>query len=268
MRIGIIGHGYVGQAVAEAHKYSDEILIKDPKYPDSVSYTDLVGCDAIYVCVPSPCVDPTLEDGRCDSSILEQVLKELLFVLINKPIPIICKTTAPPSVYVRLQKEYPNIVHVPEFLRASNNIIDYQNTEYWPVGGDSYWCTQAKEVIRRGRSYGPNDANYVNMPIQTAALYKYMMNSYLAMKVTFMNEFKQLADAEGASWNDIQYLIKLDTRIGQTHTNVPGADGQYGWGGACFPKDVAAIITEAIDKGLDFELLQRVESINKIHRKL
>lgn len=267
MIIGIIGHGYVGQAVHEAHKYNDKILIKDPKYPDSVEYKDLTKCDAIYVCVPSPCVDPTLEDGRCDSSILEQVLKELLFVLINKQIPIICKTTAPPSVYVRLQKEYPNIVHVPEFLTAANNIRDYQNTGYWPVGGDPYWCVKAKAVIQRGERTSSFPANFVNMPIQTAALFKYMMNSYLAMKVTFMNEFKQLADAEDASWNDIQYLLKLDDRIGPTHTDVPGTDGQYGWGGTCFPKDIAAIITEAIDKGLDFELMQRVETINKTHRK-
>jgi UDP-glucose 6-dehydrogenase len=49
--------------------------------------------------------------------------------------------------------------------------------------------------------------------------------------------------------------------------NVPGPDGQYGWGGGCFPKDVAAIIMEAIDQQLDFELLQRVETINKKHRK-
>lgn len=268
MSIGIIGYGYVGQAVAEAHKHTDKILIKDPKYPDSVSYPDLLDCEAIFVCVPSPCVDPTLEDGRCDTSILEQVLKELLFVLINNPIPIICKTTAPPSVYVRLQKQYPNIVHVPEFLTAANNIKDYQNSEFWAMGGEHKWTKEAKKIMQRGRRTAPFPANFVSMPIQTAALFKYMMNSYLAMKVTFMNEFKQLADAQGSSWNDIEYLIKLDNRIGPTHIQVPGPDGQKGWGGACFPKDVAAIITEAIDKGLDFELMQRVESINKIHRKL
>jgi nucleotide sugar dehydrogenase len=268
MRIGIIGHGYVGQAVAQAHKHSDEIIIKDPKYPDSASYTDLVGCDGIYVCVPSPCVDPTLEDGRCDTTILEQVLRELLFVLIDKQIPIICKTTAPPSVYVRLQEQYPNIVHVPEFLTAANNIADYQTAEYQVMGGHPNWTSKAEVIVRRGRCVNPGGQRFVNVPIQTAALFKYMMNSYLAMKVTFMNEFKQLADTQGTSWNDIKYLLTLDNRIGQTHINVPGSDGQKGWGGACFPKDVAAIITEAIDKGLDFNLMQEVEAVNKIHRKL
>jgi UDPglucose 6-dehydrogenase len=95
-----------------------------------------------------------------------------------------------------------------------------------------------------------------------------MMNSYLATKVTFMNDFKLLADAEGVVWNNLKSLAIMDDRIGYTHMDVPGPDSQYGWGGGCFPKDVAAIIEEAIDHDLDFELLQRVESINKTHRKL
>jgi len=94
-----------------------------------------------------------------------------------------------------------------------------------------------------------------------------MMNSYLATKVTFMNDFKLLADAEGIDWNDVKTLITYEDRIGKSHMDVPGPDGQFGWGGACFPKDIAAIIEESIELGLDFELMQRVESINKKHRK-
>jgi UDPglucose 6-dehydrogenase len=108
---------------------------------------------------------------------------------------------------------------------------------------------------------------FIVVPIKTAALYKYMMNSYLATKVTFMNDFKNLADAEGVDIKDLKYLAGHDDRIGYTHMDVPGPDGQYGWGGGCFPKDIAAIITEAIDLKVDFELLDRVETINKKHRK-
>jgi UDPglucose 6-dehydrogenase len=264
MRIGIIGFGYVGGAIAWAHKDQD-IIIRDPKLKDSAELHKFVDCDAVFVCVPSPCIDPTLEDGRCDTSILEQTLKELLFVLINKQIPIICKTTAPPSVYERLQKEYPNIVHCPEFLTAANNLADYMNTEYFVLGGHYDWCVKARSVIHQGVSVTHNKFHIVG--IKEAALFKYFMNSYLATKVTFMNEFSQLAEAEGVLWNDIKYLAIQDNRIGPTHVDVPGPDGQYGWGGGCFPKDIAAIITEAMGLGLDFELLQRVETINKKHRK-
>jgi len=264
MRIGIIGFGYVGGAIAWAHRDQD-IIIRDPKLKASADLDKFVDCDAVFVCVPSPCVDPTLENGKCDTSILEQTLKELLFVLINKQIPIICKTTAPPSVYARLQKEYPNIVHCPEFLTAANNLTDYMNTEYFVLGGQYDWCVRAREIIHLGVSVTHD--RFIITDIKTAALYKYMMNSYLATKVTFMNDFKLLADAEGIDWNDVKTLITYEDRIGKSHMDVPGPDGQFGWGGACFPKDIAAIIEESIELGLDFELMQRVESINKKHRK-
>ena len=264
MRIGIIGFGYVGGAIAWAHRDQD-IIIRDPKLKASADLNKFVDCDAVFVCVPSPCVDSTLENGKCDTSILEQTLKELLFVLINKQIPIICKTTAPPSVYARLQKEYPNIVHCPEFLTAANNLTDYMNTEYFVLGGQYDWCVRAREIIHLGVSVTHD--RFIITDIKTAALYKYMMNSYLATKVTFMNDFKLLADAEGIDWNDVKTLITYEDRIGKSHMDVPGPDGQFGWGGACFPKDIAAIIEESIELGLDFELMQRVESINKKHRK-
>ena len=95
-----------------------------------------------------------------------------------------------------------------------------------------------------------------------------MMNSYLAAKVTFMNDFKKIADAEGVDIKDLAYLAKHDDRIGTTHMEVPGPDGQYGWGGACFPKDIAAIQMEGLDLGVELELLSRVEDINKKHRKI
>ena len=265
MKIGIIGFGYVGGAIAWSHQ-SIDFVIRDPKLKDSAGLEKFTDCDAIYVCVPSPCVDPTLEDGRCDTSILEQTLKELLFLTINKQIPIICKTTAPPSVYVRLQKEYPNIVYAPEFLTAANNLMDYATTEHVILGGDYDWCVKARQIIKLGLPL--SDEKFTIVDIKTAALFKYMMNSYLATKVTFMNEFAQLAEAEGVLWEDMQYLAARDPRIGITHMAVPGNNGERGWGGACFPKDIAAIITEAMDLGLDFELMQRVETLNKTHRKL
>jgi UDPglucose 6-dehydrogenase len=188
-----------------------------------------------------------------------------LFVNINKQIPVISKVTAPPSVYARLQEQYPNLVYCPEFLTAANNVADYANSNYFVLGGSYDWCVKARTAIHQGVPLVHDQFTIVD--IKTASLYKYMMNTYLATKVTFMNDFKMLADSEGVSWDDLKYLSKADNRIGDTHMNVPGPDGQYGWGGGCFPKDVAAIIMEAIDKNVDFELLDRVETINKKHRR-
>lgn len=264
MKIGIIGFGYVGSAIAWAHR-KHELVIVDPKLPDTAKMSDLLFCDGIFVCVPSPPIDPSLESGVCDTSILEDVLKELMFINITKPLPIICKTTAPPSVYQRLQTQYPNIVYCPEFLTARNHMADYLNSEYQIIGGHTEWCERAYAIIIDGLPKLNDRVVYTD--IKSAALYKYMMNSYLATKVTFMNDFKQLADAEGVHWDELITLTTYDKRIGQTHMDVPGPDGEYGWGGACFPKDVAAICEEAISLGLDFELMQRVETINKKHRR-
>ena len=261
MKIGIIGFGFVGQAIGWAYR-DQNLVIRDPKMQDSASLDTFTDCDAIFVCVPSP----STEDGHCDSSILESVLKELLFVNINNQIPVICKTTAPPSVYKKLHQQYPNIVHVPEFLTQANAVIDYANATYCVIGGEYDWAVKAREVMQLGRKL-PHDRHTI-VNIETAALYKYMMNSYLATKVTFMNEWQELSQAAGVNLDDLRYLASHDNRIGNTHMVVPGPDGEYGWGGACFPKDVAAIIMEAIDLGLDFELLQRVETLNKKHRKL
>ena len=259
MRVGIIGYGYVGKAIAHCYE-KNEVVIRDPKLKKSAELSEFNNCDAVFVCVPSP----SLVDGSCDTSILEQTIHELLFAIINQQIPIICKTTAPPSVYQRLLDQYPNIVHVPEFLTAANHIQDYINTEYVIIGGNKEWCNKALEIINY--HLGTSDEIVKIVDIKVAALYKYMMNSYLATKVTFMNEFYKLAQAEGVDWNKIKEAASYDDRIGMTHMDVPGSDGNYGWGGACFPKDIAAIINEAKSLGLDFKLLENITNINKEHR--
>lgn len=261
MRIGIIGFGHVGGAIAWAHRSLD-LIIRDPKLENSASMDKFNTCDAVFVCVPTP----STEDGHCDTSILEQTLKELLFATINKQIPIICKSTAPPSVYHRLWQMYPNIVHCPEFVTARDANTDYQNSDYFVLGGSQEWCEKAREVIRTGVPMVHE--KFLFTDIKTAAMYKYMMNSYLAMKVTFMNEMHQLAQAEGIDYNNLKELTVYDDRIGYTHMDVPGPDGEFGWGGMCFPKDVAAIQMEAIDLGSPLDLLGRVEDLNKKHRKM
>ena len=261
MKIGIVGYGYVGCAIGWAYKDTD-LVIRDPKIENSAGLDKFVDRDAIFICVPSP----SLKDGSCDTSILELVLKELLFVSIQNPTCVfISKTTAPPSVYKKLQQEYPNLVHSPEFLTQANSIGDYANATYCVLGGNYDWAVKARKVLQFRRRLVQDKHIIVN--IETAALYKYMMNSYLATKVTFMNEFKKLADMEGVNLKDLIHLALHDDRIGATHMEVPGPDGQYGWGGSCFPKDVAAIIKEASNLNVDFELMNSVNSINKQHRQ-
>jgi len=261
MKIGIIGFGYVGRAIQWSLQDND-LIIRDPNLKDSASLDKFVDRDAIFICVPSPSTD----DGYCDTSILEEVLKELLFVSIKNPdCVLISKTTAPPTVYKRLQEQYPNLVHAPEFLTQKNAVLDYANAQYCVLGGDYDWAVKARTAIAKGRKLSPDKHIIVN--IETAALYKYMMNSYLATKVTFMNDFKNLAGSVGVNFKDLIFIASHDSRIGNTHMNVPGPDGEYGWGGACFPKDISAIRIESLKLNTELELLSKVEEINKKHRK-
>lgn len=257
MNIGIIGMGFVGKAVAAANSQFTTI-VNDPLYANSVSLDNFINCNVIYVCVPSP----QLEDGMCDTSILESTLNNLYSVGITN-IPIICKTTAPPSAYAMLHEKYPNIVHCPEFLTAANNITEYVNRTSTILGGNDYWCKQAKNAmfeVNIGHEFVITDIN-------TASLFKYIMNSYLATKVTFMNEFNELATKLGIDWNEIKKCAITDSRIGKTHMQVPGPDGNFGWHGACFPKDISAIMHEAKTNSINMTLLDTIMSTNIQHRK-
>ena len=261
MKIGIVGYGFVGQAVGWAYRNCD-LLIRDPKLKNSAGLDKFIDRDAIFICVPSP----SDSVGRCDTSILEEVLKELLFVSLNNPNCVfISKTTAPSGVYKKLQSQYPNLVHAPEFLTQADAVRDYANASYCVLGGDYDWACKARNVIQEGRKLTHN--KHIIVTIETAALYKYMMNCYLATKVTFMNDFKKIADASGVDIKDLEHLSSHDDRIGNTHMKVPGPDGQFGWGGACFPKDIKAIINEAHDADVSLDLLTQVELINLKHRQ-
>jgi UDPglucose 6-dehydrogenase len=88
----------------------------------------------------------------------------------------------------------------------------------------------------------------------------------MATKVTFMNDIYHLATHLGIEWNEIKEIAKNDPRLGTTHWDVPGPDGEFGFGGACFPKDVAAIVEHGLELGVHLELLDRVEEINKKQR--
>lgn len=255
MKIGIIGLGIVGNAVLQSLVNCNTVTydLKTDNYFDHTLFND---CNAIFVCVPSP----SNENGSCDTSTLTSTIARIS----NKQIPIICKTTAPPSVYVQLLEEYPSVVHFPEFLTAANSITDFLESQYTILGGNNHWCETTETIINHVL---PMLRNIVITDIKTASLFKYLMNSYLATKVTFMNDMAQLATSLGVDWHNIQTLINLDNRIGNTHTNVPGTDGNFGWAGGCFPKDISAIIYEATQQRANLALLTAVNEINKQHRK-
>ena len=258
-KIGIVGYGHIGHAVQWAHRH-DQIIINDPAYSESKPLSEFKNLDAIYICVPSP----SNSDGSCNSEILKNVLKDLYFTNLTSSTVIISHTTAPPSVYQELLKLYPNLVHAPEFITERDAIRDYQNMLWGIFGGNLDWTERARDINRTVRNLKYDYCFLVD--IESASLYKYFSNSFLATKVSIATEWKQLADQFGIDWDIIAWIASSDTRIGSSHLTTPGYDGLPGWAGSCFPKDISAIINEADSNSVDFKLLKFVQNLNNLHR--
>jgi UDPglucose 6-dehydrogenase len=259
--LGIIGLGYVGNAVKNAYKSKqyDLVCVDIDKTKSTHNFDDLFSTDAIFICVPSP----ASEDGSCDASILINTLDKLT----NYNKLIISKTTATPDIYETLSNKFPNLVHIPEFLTANNSINDYADEIDNIIGGDllrQEFIVQAMELTRLGQL--KLRSSYISS-CKEAAFVKYVENSFLATKVVFMNEMALLAEKCNLNWNNVVGLLQKDPRVGLSHCKVPGPDGLYGFGGHCFPKDTSAWLQFANKLGIKLTLLEQAVIINKDLRK-
>lgn len=256
-KIGIIGLGFVGSAIRASIDVPGVgvYVDSDPSKGCTGTYEELMECDGIFVCVPSPFAS----DGSCDTSILESVLAKLK----DYKGVIISKTTAPPDVYEYLGLEYPNLVHAPEFLTAANAERDYLNGKFAIIGGTvQAYCREAERIIRMTQ---PSLENVRYCSLGEASLTKYTINTFLATKVVFMNEIFMLANACGLSYNRIAEMVKLDKRIGSSHMQVPGTDG-FGFSGMCFPKDTSALLKVAESKNVPMNVLDSAVKKNTLLR--
>lgn len=259
VRIGIIGLGFVGSAILNSlsDRFIDLIII-DPDKGYNFTYNDLVGAEAVFVCVPTP----RNNNGNCDTSILEDVLDRLHNIRYTGV--IISKCTAPPNVYQKLNEQYPNLVHIPEFLTAADAMQDYLNGSFAIIGGSiKAYMNEAERFTKISQQ---NLKTIVHCDIGEAALTKYAINSFLATKVVFMNELHGLAVASGLDYNIIAEMISLDKRIGRSHMKVPGPDGTFGFGGYCLPKDTEALLSLSKDLGVTMQVLEAALKKNLLLR--
>jgi len=238
VKIGIVGLGFVGGAIKAGFEESNEfpslVLVDNDPTRGTNLFEDLVDTDGVFVCVPTPQDD----DGTCHTDILENILSMLKDLDYNGV--IISKCTAPPDTYAKLNDLYPNLVHAPEFLTAANANIDYEYGTFCIIGGRvGAYQREAERIIRMGQTR-LKDVQFCS--IGEASLAKYTINTFLATKVIFMNELHGIAVGSGLSYEKIMSMIQMDPRIGDSHMQVPGPDGQFGFGGACFPKDTSALL--------------------------
>lgn len=243
--VGIIGCGFVGNAVRQAFEHT---IVSDPAIND-VSVADIVDAkpDAIFICVPTPQAD----DGNVDGSIVRSVIDQIPEGRLT-----IVKSTITPS-WLPIGKR--GLVYNPEFLTQANAEYEFLNPDFHVLGGEEVDVYNA--IITYKCSKVAKCETYVT-DIKTACFVKYAINSFLATKVSFMNELHSLYTSyTGNDWSKLAGIISADPRIGNSHLNVPN-DGEYGFGGACFPKDTSALANFAETNGCPLTVLQEAIAIN------
>lgn len=245
-RVAIVGHGYVGRSIEDLFRSKFEISIYDTEH--QTQFHQVLGADIAFVCVPTP----EGVNGEADISAVATSV-----AMLDAPL-IVIKSTVPPGTCETLNLKYGKAVHYsPEYVVERN-----------PVETPKGWCIvggpRASEVLEYFQQVLPSSTRFIATGSTEAELSKYMDNAYFATKVTFCNEFAEIADHFGVDYKVVRDLWLNDPRIEPDHTVV--FDGDPGFGGKCLPKDLSAIIHRAELAGYDPALLKAVREKNKVFR--
>jgi nucleotide sugar dehydrogenase len=259
-KIGIVGHGFVGQAVDYA--FTNPIVEKfyvDPKYGTNIDNLVEWQPHMTFVCAPTP----MMSNGAMDATIVNDAVLKLI-EHTNSGIAI--KSTVTPDVIKNLMvtvafKDAINrVVYNPEFLTENSAKEQFIHAPFHVFGGSPQAVEGLVSVYNMFSMCTMNNV-FRTAPVE-AAFIKYAINSFMATKVTFFNQLYDAATGMGASFNNIIAGLEQDPRMGKSHMRVPGFDGKRGFGGACLPKDTSAF--NHAFKG--FTLLEKVITINNEYR--
>lgn len=233
--IGIIGQGFVGNAVYQKFKQYYEIKTFDLDSTKANSTKeDVLESKIVFVCLPTP----MNHDGSCNVSLVESTIKDI--ASHGKTQIVVIKSTVSPGTTARINSLHPNlqIVFNPEFLTERNAISDYENQNRIILGGPRPATTELKQIFSK---VFPK-AHIIKTDSTHAEMVKYLTNTFLSVKVSFANEIYQICDKLKIDYDKVVEYATMDERLGESHWSVPGHDGDFGFGGHCFPKDLQAMI--------------------------
>ncbi len=212
--------------------------------------------DIIFIAVPTP----PLPDGSVDLSFMEGVARDIASVMTSYKI-VVDKSTVPVKTgdkvvetirrYCKSQVEF-DVVSNPEFLREGFAVGDFLKPDRVVVGVRSQ-----RPVTAMREMYAPFNCPIIVTDINSAELIKHAANSFLALKISYINAISVLCEASGANVQEVANGIGMDHRIGRAFL-----DSSLGFGGSCFPKDLSAFIKISEKLGYDFALLKEVQCIN------
>ena len=261
MKIGIIGQGFVGNAIYQKFSKYYDVKTYDIKgmIHCNSSEQETLDNEVVFICLPTP----MNQDGSCHIDIVEAALKRVFEFGVAK-IAVI-KSTVPPGTVAKWNEQFPslNIVFNPEFLTEVNAVNDFENQTRIILGGPRKGTTKLKIIYSK---VFPK-ATIVKTDSTYAEMVKYVTNSFLATKVSFANEMYEICDSLEVDYDKVIEYACYDDRLGKSHWNVPGPDGDFGYGGHCFPKDVKALIHLASDYNVSSVMLNATDQKNNNVRK-
>lgn len=240
-KVCIIGNGFVGNAIYQGLKNFFVIKVHDKDRNRSMhSIEECIDSDIFFVCVPTP----TDSDGKFDLSFISSVVESL-----PKDKIIVIKSTITPEASCKLLGLFAThrIVFNPEFLTERTAVEDFANQKRIIIGGHK---SDTSELIKFYKPIFP-DSHYIEADHKTVCFIKYFCNCFFACKVSLMNEFYQIANRDGIDWEVAIDGLLSSGWVNPMHTLVPGPDGNLGFGGKCFPKDIVAFSTYV--KNLDID---------------
>jgi UDPglucose 6-dehydrogenase len=212
--------------------------------------------DVVFIAVPTP----PQPDGSVDLSYIEKVARDIAAAITSYKI-VVDKSTVPVKTgekvaetikrYCPAKAEF-DVVSNPEFLREGFAVGDLMKPDRIVIGTRTQRPIAAMKEI-----YTPFNAPIIVTDINSAELIKHAANSFLALKISYINAIANVCEAAGANVQEVANGIGLDERIGRRFLNAG-----IGFGGSCFPKDLSAFIKIAEQIGYDFKLLKEVQHIN------
>lgn len=212
--------------------------------------------DVVFIAVPTP----PLPDGSVDLSFIERVARDIAAAMTSYKI-IVDKSTVPVKTgekvaetikrYCKAQVDF-DVISNPEFLREGFAVDDLMHPDRVVIGVASPRPVTAMKAV-----YEPFDAPIIVTDINSAELIKHASNSFLALKISYINAVSVVCEATGANVQEVANGMGMDERIGRRFLNAG-----IGFGGSCFPKDLSAFIAISQQVGYDFGLLKEVQKIN------
>src|SRR5207302_977727 len=214
--------------------------------------------DVIFIAVPTP----PLPDGSVDLSFIERVARDIAAAMTSHKI-VVDKSTVPVKTgdkvaetikrYCKAKVEF-DVVSNPEFLREGFAVDDLMKPDRIVIGVPSQRPVQAMKEV-----YAPFEAPILVTDINSAELIKHAANSFLALKISYINAISVICEATGANVQEVANGIGMDARIGRRFL-----DAGLGVGGSCFPKDLSAFIKISDQLGCDFRLSKEVQCNNAV----